>query len=384
MIPSGGDSQLVGHHLGQRRLDPLPHRGHARVDDDVAGGVHLDARVLPRPEPGLLQDAADPDPHVAPVAARGRLLGAQRRVVDGVEGLIEGRAIVAAVVDRPLAERRPPDVVRHLRGRDEVAAAQLEGIDPELRGRDVEQTFPDERALEAAGTAVGPGRRLVGEHALGLGRVVRDPVGPGHQGRRQLGDDDPVGADVGAEVHREPVDEGHDPIVGVESDLDLVVLLPRVVGGHEVLAAILDPLHGPAESHGRPRDHEILRVELAAHAEAAAYLQLDEVDQVLGMAEEVGEDAPVEVRHLGHAPQAQHTGAGVVGGGQPPRLQGHAGVALDGEALAHTVGAAARAARASPRWSPAGRRCCRRSTAWSTGAPGSTARRASVTRSSGS
>ena len=82
---------------------------------------------------------------------------------------------------------------------------------------------------------------------------------------------------------------------------------------------------------------EVLRIELAAHAEAAPHFQLHEVDEVLGMAEEVGEDAPVEVRHLGHAPQAQHAGAGVVGGGQAPGLDGHAGVALDGEALPHAV-----------------------------------------------
>ena len=72
VIAFGGHGELVGHDLGQRRLDPLPHRGHAGVDDDVAGGVHLDARVLPRPEPGLLHHAADPDPEVAPVAAARR------------------------------------------------------------------------------------------------------------------------------------------------------------------------------------------------------------------------------------------------------------------------------------------------------------------------
>jgi hypothetical protein len=44
-----------------------------------------------------------------------------------------------------------------------------------------------------------------------------------------------VGADVGAEVGDEAVDEGHDAEVAVEADLDVVLLLPRMVGGHEVL-----------------------------------------------------------------------------------------------------------------------------------------------------
>ena len=193
-----------------------------------------------------------------------------------------------------------------------------------------------------------------------------------------------MGADVRAEVRREPVDERHDPIVGVEPDLDVVVLLPRVVGGHEMLAAVLDPLHGPPEPHRRPGDDEVLRVELAAHAEAAPDLQLHEVDEVLGMAEEVGEDAPVEVRHLGHAPQAQHAGAGVVRRGQAPGLDGHAGVALDGEALPDAVGGGG---QRGPRVASL---VSRRSTmlppiaGWSTGAPASSAHRASVTMSSGS
>jgi hypothetical protein len=92
-----------------------------------------------------------------------------------------------------------------------------------------------------------------------------------------------VGADVGAEVGDEAVDEGHDAEVAVEADLDVVLLLPRMVGGHEVLAAVLDPLHGPAELHGRPRDHEVLRIELPADAEAAPRLQLHEVDEVFGV-----------------------------------------------------------------------------------------------------
>ena len=85
---------------------------------------------------------------------------------------------------------------------------------------------------------------------------------------------------------------------------DVVILLPRVVGRHQVLAAVLDPLHRTAQAHRRPRHHEVLGIELAAYAEAAAHLELDEVDQVLGMAEQVGENPSVEVRHLRHAPEA--------------------------------------------------------------------------------
>ena len=141
-------------------------------------------------------------------------------------------------------------------------------------------------------------------------------------------------ADVGAEIDHEPVAQGHDRAVAADADLDVVILLPRVVRRHQVLAPILDPLHRPAQAHRRPGHDEVLGIELAAHAEAAAHLELDEVDQVLGVAEHVGQDAPVEVRHLGHAPEREHARSGIVGGGEPARLHRHAGVALDGEALA--------------------------------------------------
>ena len=125
--------------------------------------------------------------------------------------------------------------------------------------------------------------------------------------------------------------------LAVKANLDVVVLLPGVIGRHQMLPAILDPLHRPPEAHGRPGDHEVLGVELAADAEAASHFELHEVDEVFGVAEEVGQDAPVEVRDLGHTPKPQHAGAGVEGGGEAACLQRHAGVALDGEAFPHAV-----------------------------------------------
>ncbi len=250
--------------------------------------------------------------------------------------MLERGAVVAAVVDRALPERDSADRVRHLAGVDEVAPPDVGRIEPEL-GRDaIDQPLADERALIPSGAAVGAGRRLVGEHAQRLALVVLHPVRPGQQRDRQLGDDHAVRADVGAEIGDEPVAQRDDRAVAAHADLDLVVLLPRVVGRHQVLATILDPLHRPAQAHRRPRHHEVLGIELAAHAEAAAHLELEEVDQVLRMAEQVGEHPPVEVRHLGHAPQGEHARPRIVRGREPPRLHRDAGVALDGEALGET------------------------------------------------
>jgi hypothetical protein len=332
-----GHPELIGAHLGQRGGDSLPDRGHARVNDDVAGRVDLHARVLPRAEAGLLQHAAHADADVAALPPRLGLGGTRLVIAGDLQRLIERRPVVAAVVDVLLGQRGAADLVGHLGRRDEVAPSQLDGVDAEPGRGHVEQALAHERPLVAPGPPIGSGRGLVGEHAVGHARVVGNPVRPGHQGRGQLGHDHPVGADVGAEIGQEVVDEGHDAPLPIEADLDVVILLARVVGGHQVLAAVLDPLDGTVQAHGRPRHDQVLRVELAAHAEAAADLQLHELDQVLGMSEQIGQHAPVEVRDLGHAPQAEHPAPRVVRRGQAPGLHGYAGVALDREALAHPM-----------------------------------------------
>src|SRR5206468_8960156 len=58
--------------------------------------------------------------------------------------------------------------------RDEVAPAQLEGVDTQALSRDVDQALADERALEAARAAIRSLRRLVREHAADLEQDAED------------------------------------------------------------------------------------------------------------------------------------------------------------------------------------------------------------------
>ena len=52
---------------------------------------------------------------------------------------------------------------------------------------------------------------------------------------------------------------------------------------------------------GRERDEEILGIKLAAHTEAAADIELDHVDGLLGKAQHGREHATVEEQNLGGA-----------------------------------------------------------------------------------
>ncbi len=84
-------------------------------------------------------------------------------------------------------------------------------------------------------------------------------------------------------------------------DFDIDLRLPRVVHGHQVFAPILDPLHRPPDVTRRERDEKILGVELAARPEAAADVILHHRDGVFRQAHQLGENPPVEERHLGGA-----------------------------------------------------------------------------------
>src|SRR3954465_9525611 len=104
---------------------------------------------------------------------------------------------------------------------------------------------------------------------------------------------------------------------------------PRVLRPDGVLGATLDPLDRPAQRAGEPGDEHVLGVELAAHAEAAAGVGRPQRDPVLLHAEQAGEDAPVEVRHLRRAPDREPVEGRVVVGDEAARLERDGGMPAD-------------------------------------------------------
>ncbi len=92
-----------------------------------------------------------------------------------------------------------------------------------------------------------------------------------------------------------------DGAVARAGDLQVAFRLARMVHRHQVLAPVLGPLDRTADVARRERNQEILGIELAARTEAAADVVLDHLDGVFGKPDLLGEDAPVEERHLGGA-----------------------------------------------------------------------------------
>ena len=112
-----------------------------------------------------------------------------------------------------------------------------------------------------------------------------------------------VGAHVGADVGVRLSAQAQDGAVALARDLQRAGDVARVIGGDQVLAPVLDPFHRAAGVAGGERDEEILRVELAAHAEPAADVVLHHADRAFGETELCGKDATVGERHLGGAEQ---------------------------------------------------------------------------------
>ena len=107
-----------------------------------------------------------------------------------------------------------------------------------------------------------------------------------------------------------------------------------MIGREEVLAPILDPLHGPVELASQRRDQQVFGIELAANAEAATRIGHLHDHGFLGKAEHGCEHAAVEEWHLGDAEYRDALLGGVPARREPTRLHRNGGVPLHRETLA--------------------------------------------------
>ena len=123
--------------------------------------------------------------------------------------------------------------------------------------------------------------------------------------------------------------ERQDLPLGIGGDADPMDLLARMIGGHQMLVPILDPLHRPPQPQGGEADQDVLRIELAANPESASDMSLEQVNG--GGAAPEGERQQVAgaMRHLGGAMQLEDIADGVVARDRAARFQRHAGMATD-------------------------------------------------------
>jgi hypothetical protein len=75
-------------------------------------------------------------------------------------------------------------------------------------------------------------------------------------------------------------------------------LLARMIRGDQVLAAVLDPFHRAAETKRCETHQYILRIHLAADAEAAADMAFEQIGVFGGAAKHFRKLVAIPVRHL--------------------------------------------------------------------------------------
>ena len=258
----------------------------------------------PAPTPSVKK--LSPMPISSPRSRLLRLLLAQVVVAGHVQGQPQRARVVAGVV-LPAGLRR----VRELVGLDEVLHPQLGRVGAELLGEDVDHPLDEVDGLgdpERAGVG-DPARRLVrvdaGDLAVRGPQVVaagEDVEEPGRELRRLRGAVE--GAVVGE--HVDPYAEDRAVVRRRDGPGHVVVAGER--GRHQVLAAVLDPLHRLA-GHDRPHDgQDVARVDADLAAEPAADVRGDDLDLVLGDAGHQRVDGAVRVRCLVGRPDGELAG----------------------------------------------------------------------------
>ena len=167
-----------------RRVVPLAVRRGAGVDGAGAVVVDLDLGgfVHRRHAARDLDVDADADAEQLGVAglSPALLLGSQLGVAGLLEGAVEARLVVAAVVGLP--HRRG---VRLVELGEQVLASHVDGVDAELGGEQVHRPLGRRRRLRTSGAAVGDDRRGVGGDRDAVRLDVGDVVHGGRHAARE-------------------------------------------------------------------------------------------------------------------------------------------------------------------------------------------------------
>ena len=311
------DAELIGQHLGERRLVPLPVRRRAGRGAEAAVAFYRDLRILPAARPdraGRTQaahldvhreaQADDPPLGACGVPCRLKLFPAGR-----FQSAVERPGVIARVVQ---GAGLGPE--RELIRRNEVPAAQLGGVHAELARQHVHRPLDVVDPLRPSGAPIGIGRRLVREDLGQLGTDRREGVDAAchrHRQRRDAGGQQHVvRADIGNDAH---LQGEHTPIPR-RGKINVGDRAAAVDRRQERLGAILDPLDRQAEPFRQRGGDEFLAVDVDLGAEAAPNLRRDGADAVLPEANHLGDERSENVRGLRRRPDGHRLPARLVPG----------------------------------------------------------------------
>ena len=171
--------------------------------------------------------------------------------------------------------------------RDHVHPSHICGIAPNLRGNKVHHPLHGETRFWAAGASVGRIGNLVGGGDPRADGKVVELVRTGQMHCGVVGD---AGSDrvPGSAIGDEAVPECQQSSFVVEADLDVVNLVARVTGTHEMLVPVLDPSNRPADGTSEKRNQQVLGIDMSLDAKSATHIKCDAANTRLREVEDRG------------------------------------------------------------------------------------------------
>ena len=197
----------------------------------------------PRPATGDLRVDGDPDAE-QPVSPRARrsACSARNPSYSAIFSASTQRQVVVTGVVGEAGQR----VEREGVGRDEVAAPDLDRVDTELVGRDVDEALEHRGRLGPPGPAERPDRRRVGQRGDARVAELRDVVDAGgHDVGRRVGEG-AAETRIRATVADDPAAQPGEPAVVGQPELDILDLAAALHREHRLRPG-LGGLHRAAE-----------------------------------------------------------------------------------------------------------------------------------------
>ena len=262
--------------------------------------------------------------------AQRRLLAPQLRVAHALDQDVDA-ALVRHVLDRDAAGGgRRVGVVR-----EHVAAADLDGIEPQRPRREVDQVLADRVADRVADGAILRGRRLVLENDGGARPVVLVAVRPARD-VEDLGALEHAGARIlriGARA-RQHVDVERQYLARLaDGHARLDRGLARVDVGDERLDAVGDELDGTAELDRRRHGRDLVAVAVDLEPERAADVGRHDLHHVVRHAQRARVEILDHVRALAAGVDGELARALVEGRQHAARLEAHSRMAAELEGV---------------------------------------------------
>ena len=206
-----------------------------------------------------------------------------------------------ADVERLAPRRRLParDVPEQVTGQG--FGGRLGGFEAEMPRDEVDRALHRERSFRPAGAAIGRVRHFVRDDDAARGGKVLDLVGS-RQMHGGVIRDARANRVPGAAIDEIVVVEREDMAPIVEADFDIVPLVARMRRAHQMLTALLDPTHRPAEAMREEGHEEVFGIDVPLAAKAAADIERDATHARLGNSEQRRRLAPHPVYDLRRGP----------------------------------------------------------------------------------